>query len=110
MRGNIWGKVDQEEHPDLGTEHSQHPEDEVEDGDHKQQDQPEPEDDVDLVIDHIDWEDTQPIKSKNNCKHLVMKYFVLLLNASGHTKVVKSAFCHFWENFNHWIITLFIIQ
>ena len=75
LDGNIGGKVDQEVHPDPGAEHGQHPEDEVEDGDHQQQYQPEPEDDVDLVIDHVDREDTQSIKSRIvvDCEHQRIK-------------------------------------
>ena len=70
MSRNIWCKVDQEEHPGPGAEHRHYPKDEVDDGHHEQQDQPEPEDDVDLVIDHIDRENAQSIKSTYNWQHL----------------------------------------
>ena len=42
-------------------------------------DEPEPEEDVDLLIDDVKWEDTEPVK---------------LLDSSRRTKLVKSALGH----------------
>ena len=57
--------------------------------------EPEPEEDVDLVIDHVDGEDTQTIK---------------LLNCTRNTKVVESAFCNFRKYLNDGITAFFIIK
>ena len=39
------------------------PEHHVEAGDEEEEEQPEPEGDEDLVIDHVDWENTEAVKS-----------------------------------------------
>ena len=61
----------------------------------EEEQQPEPEEDVDLVVDHVDGEDTQTIK---------------LLNCTRNTKVVESAFCNFRKYLNDGITAFFIIK
>ena len=50
------------------------PEDHVETGENEEDEEPEPESDEDLVIDHVDWEDTQSIKSNINTALLHIQF------------------------------------
>ena len=87
--------VTDEEHPDAGAEDGEDSEHEVNTSHGKEEHQPEPEEDVDLVVDHVDGEDTQTIK---------------LLNCTGNTEVVESAFCNFRKYLNDGITAFLIIK
>ena len=52
------------EHPGPGAEDGDQPEHQVAAGDDQQQEQPEPEQDVDLVIHHVDRQDAETVESR----------------------------------------------
>ena len=52
------------EHPGPGAEDGDQPEHQVAAGDDQQQEQPEPEQDVDLVVHHVDREDAETVESR----------------------------------------------
>lgn len=57
-----WSIVIDEEHSDARAEQSDNPEDEMKARDGEEHEQPEPKEDVNLIIDHVDRKDTQSIK------------------------------------------------
>ena len=51
--GDAWCKSEELEHPDTRAEHRDNPEHKVGEGDDEEDEEPKPEEDVDLVIDHV---------------------------------------------------------
>ena len=72
--------------------------------------EPEPEEDVDLVIDHVDREDTQTIEPQHRFVTRDTRDNVLLLYTPGHAKVVERTFGNFWKYLHHRIVSLLVIE
>ena len=81
--------------PEAGHGDDGHDVDGVEGGQDGQEDEPEPESDVDLLIDDVQTKHTQSI---------------VLLDGSRGTVFVKCTFCHSGEDFHHGIRSVLILH
>ena len=85
----------------------------MEAGDDQQEEEPEPECDVDLVIDHVDGQHAQTVKPDHNSEsqsHRASACSNSLLNGARHAEVLEGTFCDFGEYSHHRICSLLIIQ
>ena len=61
----------------------------------KEYEEPEPDANVNLVIDHVDRQDAEPVK---------------LLDCSGGTKVVEGALGDLWKDPDHGVVAFLIVE
>ena len=67
---------------------------EVQDSGDDKEDEPEPGENIDLLIHNIDWQHAQSIKSLDGSRESV--FFITI-------------FCHFWKHSGHWVNPVFRI-
>jgi len=58
-------------------------------------DEPEPQEDVNLLIDDVERQDAEGI---------------MLLNIARRSVPMEGTLCHSWKHFDHWICSEFLIQ
>ena len=84
----------QDEGPDVWREDDGYPVDENQEGEHPEDEQPEPDEDVDLLVDNVERQDAQG---------------VVLLNVARRAKLVEGALCHAREDVNHGVNPVLLI-
>ena len=77
---------------DLWSQNNCNSVDEESASDNRQWDKPKPEEDVDLFVNDVSWENTKT---------------VMKLNCTGWTILVEGTFCYLWEYNCHWIGSIF---
>ena len=83
------------EGPDVRAEDDGHAVDQDQEGENTQQEQPEPDENVDLLIDDVERQDAES---------------VVLLNIAGSAELVEGAFRHAWEDVDHGVDTILLIS